>query len=117
MILVFSIFLGTNSENTNKAILLLFNATIHIKIHGILSWLGILCSAGGMYAIYLNKENNGAQHFKSSHGKAGLALLLSCLGLGLVGGIVLHPDFGIDKTNKNIRYVENHLADKRISEF
>jgi hypothetical protein len=63
-----------------------------------------------MYAIYLNKENNGVQHFKSSHGKAGLALLLSCLGLGLVGGIVLHPDFGIDKTNKNIRYVEKYLA-------
>ena len=76
------------------------------QIHGILSWVGIMCSMGGLYAIYKNKENRGAQHFQTTHAMAGLACMLSCVGLGLVGGVVLHPDFGIDKGNKTIRYVD-----------
>lgn len=39
----------------------------------------------------------------------GLACIVSCLGLGFVGGYVLHPDFGVDKTNKNIRYVSSSV--------
>lgn len=34
---------------------------------------------------------------------AGLAVLIGCTMVGLVGGIVLHPDFGIDKQNGTIR--------------
>lgn len=30
-------------------------------------------------------------------------VFVNMIGLGLVGGIVLHPDFGIDKTNGTIR--------------
>jgi hypothetical protein len=64
---------------------------------------GVVCSLGGFYAIYKNKENNGYHHFQTIHGMMGLACIISCVGLGFVGGVVLHPDFGIDKTNKNIR--------------
>lgn len=80
------------------------------KIHGILSWVGIMCSMGGLYAIYKNKENRGAQHWQTNHAMAGLACILSCVGLGLVGGVVLHPDFGIDKGNKTIRLVHKFSA-------
>jgi Eukaryotic cytochrome b561 len=69
-----------------------------------------MCSAGGLYAIYKNKENHGSQHWTTTHAMAGVACILSCIGLGLVGGIVLHPDFGIDKTNKTIRYVGGLLV-------
>ena len=30
-------------------------------------------------------------------------VFINMIGLGLVGGIVLHPDFGVDKTNGTIR--------------
>ena len=29
--------------------------------------------------------------------------MISSVGLGMAGGIFLHPDFGVDKTNKLIR--------------
>lgn len=35
------------------------------------------------------------------------------MGLGLVGGIVLHPDFGVDKTNKTIRFA--HKMGARVT--
>lgn len=82
-----------------------------LQLHGILSWSGIMCSFGGLYAIYKNKENRGAQHWQTNHAMAGLACILSCIGLGLIGAVVLHPDFGIDKGNKTIRYVSMLLAD------
>ena len=73
------------------------------KSHAILSWGSILVSGTGLYCIYTNKERNGYPHLRSYHALIGLALMGSCIGLGLVGSIVLHPDFGIDKTNKTIR--------------
>jgi hypothetical protein len=69
-----------------------------------------MCSFGGLYIIYKNKENNGKPHFTSNHAWAGLFCLANCVGLGLAGGIVLHPDFGIDKTNKTIRLVHKTFA-------
>jgi hypothetical protein len=38
--------------------------------------------------------------------------MCSCIGLGLAGGVFLHPDFGVDKTNKTIRLV--HKMASRI---
>jgi hypothetical protein len=59
---------------------------------------------GGLYAIYHNKNLNERPHLTSYHSWAGIGVAASCLGLGLVGSLVLHPDFGMDKTNKTIRF-------------
>jgi Eukaryotic cytochrome b561 len=73
------------------------------KSHAILSWGSIIVSMTGLYCIYTNKERNGLPHLKSYHALFGVAVMASCFGLGMVGSIVLHPDFGVDKTNKVIR--------------
>ena len=69
-----------------------------------------MLSLGGLYAIYRNKNVWGKAHFTSSHGQAGLAIIISAIGAGMVGGVFLHPDFGIDKTNKTIRYAHKVFA-------
>mmetsp|Transcript_7519 Transcript_7519/g.12532 ORF Transcript_7519/g.12532 Transcript_7519/m.12532 type:complete len:202 (-) Transcript_7519:179-784(-) len=73
------------------------------KLHGIFTWSGLFCAFGGLYAIYHNKEMNGYKHWQTTHAMMGIACIVSCVSLGFVGGFVLHPDFGIAKTNKNIR--------------
>lgn len=80
------------------------------KNHGILGNLGVLLSLGGFYAIYRNKNLWGKDHFTTTHGQAGVAIVLSAIGAGLVGGVFLHPDFGIDKTNKTIRLAHKTFA-------
>ena len=69
-----------------------------------------MLSLGGLYAIYRNKEMWGKAHFTSTHGQAGLAIILLSVGAGMVGGVFLHPDFGMDKTNKTIRYAHKVFA-------
>ena len=66
-----------------------------------------------MYIIYTNKNNNGSEHFTTYHGKFGLAVIVSCIGIGMAGGLFLHPDFGIDKTNTTIRFA--HKTGARIT--
>lgn len=80
------------------------------KNHGLLANLGLLLSFGGLYAIYRNKNLWGRDHWVTMHAKAGLAVILAALGAGMVGGVFLHPDFGMDKTNKTVR-----LAHKTFS--
>ena len=60
-------------------------------------------SSAGLYVIYQNKEMNHAKHLTTYHSWSGIFVLINCIALGLVGSIVLHPDFGMDKTNKTIR--------------
>ena len=33
-----------------------------------------------------------------------MSIFVSCIIIGMAGGVFLHPDFGIDKTNKTIRF-------------
>jgi hypothetical protein len=73
------------------------------KIHGMLASTGFFMALGGLYAIYHNKNLYERPHFTSLHGKAGLALLVFTAPPMLVGGIFLHPDWGVDKTNKEYR--------------
>jgi Eukaryotic cytochrome b561 len=68
-----------------------------------LLWLAIVVSFCGLYVIYTNKENFGKQHLQSNHAYAGLFVMVNFIGLGFVGGLVLHPDFGFDKSNTTIR--------------
>eukprot|EP00934_Nitzschia_sp_Nitz4_P005246 Nitzschia sp. Nitz4//scaffold65_size103378//64351//65120//NITZ4_004472-RA/size103378-snap-gene-0.14-mRNA-1//-1//CDS//3329556258//5236//frame0 len=76
---------------------------LNTKIHGMLANLGVMLSLGGLYAIYHNKNLWNKPHFTSPHGKMGVAVVVGGLGAGLVGAVMLHPDFGMDKTNKTIR--------------
>jgi hypothetical protein len=80
------------------------------KNHGILAMIGSLLSVAGLYAIYSNKELYERPHFTSTHGKIGLGLVLSSMGAGFVGAVFLHPDFGVDKTNKQIRFAHKIFA-------
>jgi hypothetical protein len=74
-----------------------------IQLHGMMGSGSLVLSCAGVYCIYLNKERNGFGHLKSNHSIAGVGVLCSCIALGMAGGVFLHPDFGVDKTNKTIR--------------
>uniref|UniRef100_A0A7S4M4W4 Cytochrome b561 domain-containing protein n=1 Tax=Odontella aurita TaxID=265563 RepID=A0A7S4M4W4_9STRA len=77
------------------------------KNHGIMSFLGLLCAFGGLYAIYQNKEKFGKPHLNSGHSVVGLLALTGATSVGLAGAVFLHPDFGSDKQNKTIRFVHH----------
>jgi hypothetical protein len=62
--------------------------------------------SGGIYAIYKHKNAIGKGHLTSGHSLAGVFVVLGCIMSGIIGGVFLHPDFGTDKTNKQIRYVK-----------
>jgi Eukaryotic cytochrome b561 len=80
------------------------------KLHGIFASVGFFCSVGGFYAIYKNKNLWERPHFTSIHGKMGLALLLATIPAMLAGGVFLHPDWGIDKTNKTYRKIHKQFS-------
>jgi hypothetical protein len=82
-------------------------------IHLTLGWLGITSALAGIYVIYTNKENNGFEHLKTPHAKMGAMLTISTIGLGMAGGIFLHPDFGMDRTNPTIRVA--HKVASRVA--
>ena len=75
-----------------------------------LGWGSIFVCFAGLYCIYQNKENNGYSHLQSAHSRTGAFVVLNCVGLGLAGGIFLHPDFGVDKTNKTIRLLHKTFS-------
>lgn len=89
---------------TNESNILLLNPS-PMQMHGILGWLGNFLSLAGLYCIYRNKEMNGYDHLKSSHAWCGLGVMINCIGVGMAGGIFLHPDFGIATTNKTLKAV------------
>jgi hypothetical protein len=67
---------------------------------------------GGFYVIYTNKESNNKPHFVTAHSIGGLFALVGTTMIGMAGGVLLHPDFGIAKTNKTFRLL--HLWAGRI---
>lgn len=73
------------------------------KMHGILSSTGLMMAFGGLYVIYRNKESMGKDHITTLHALAGIITISAAVGPAVVGGVFLHPDFGIDKTNQMFR--------------
>ena len=71
---------------------------------------GLMLAFGSFYKIYTYKSANGRDHFASYHSQAGLAILLSLIGPAIAGTVFLHPDFGIDKTNKLYRKIHKQFA-------
>lgn len=82
------------------------------KLHGMVASLGYFVALGGLYAIYHNKNLYQRPHFASLHGKAGIAILMLTVLPMAAGGIVLHPDWGLDKTNQEVRKI--HKLASRI---
>lgn len=67
-------------------------------------------TTGGLYAIYNHKNSIGKAHFQTTHSIAGLVVLGGCFMSGMAGGVFLHPDFGMDKTNKTIRFAHMWMS-------
>ncbi|KAL3909449.1 MAG: hypothetical protein SGARI_002590 [Bacillariaceae sp.] len=80
------------------------------KIHGMLASTGYFLALGGLYAIYHNKNLYERPHFTSLHGKGGLALLVLTAPPMLAGAIFLHPDWGMDKANKDYRKMHKNFS-------
>jgi len=59
--------------------------------------------SGGLYVIYRHKEILGKEHLTTAHSLAGIVTMVGTLMASMAGGIFLHPDFGVDKTNQTIR--------------
>ena len=78
------------------------------KTHGVLFSVATALGGFGLYVIYSNKEMLSKPHFATLHGKLGLASYVAYVGLNLVGGAALHPDWGILKTNKSLRTIHKY---------
>ena len=48
-------------------------------------------SSFGFYVIYSNKNFAKKNHFTTIHAKLGLGVLIGFLGVGIFGGVALHP--------------------------
>lgn len=88
----------------NAALIKKIGGYENTKMHGYL--MSAACALGGFgwYVIYSNKEMFGKPHLYTLHGKLGAAVMVGYLSLGVFGALALHPDFGILKTNKTIRF-------------
>ena len=80
------------------------------KLHAILSSTGLMMAFGGLYVIYKNKENMGKEHITSIHALAGIITIAAAVLPAIAGVVLLHPDFGIDKTNKTYRFAHKWSA-------
>jgi len=80
------------------------------KMHGIMASLGLFMAFGGLYVIYNNKKMMGKEHLTSTHSIAGIVTMAGCTMAMMAGGIFLHPDFGVDKTNQTIRFAHKWFA-------
>merc|ERR1719223_1976327 len=78
------------------------------KTHGILmsTCTGVTCFA--WYVIYGLKESKGKDHLTTYHGQLGAGVMVANISLALFGLATLHPDFGILRTNKLIRFMHKY---------
>jgi hypothetical protein len=87
----------------NAALIKKIGGYENTKAHGIMMTIATVLTSFAWYVIYTNKEMYGKPHLISLHGKLGVGVMLSYFGLGAVGALGLHPDFGMLKTNKTLR--------------
>eukprot|EP00565_Helicotheca_tamesis_P009630 CAMPEP_0185729780 /NCGR_PEP_ID=MMETSP1171-20130828/7238_1 /TAXON_ID=374046 /ORGANISM="Helicotheca tamensis, Strain CCMP826" /LENGTH=187 /DNA_ID=CAMNT_0028398695 /DNA_START=105 /DNA_END=668 /DNA_ORIENTATION=- len=88
---------------TSSAITKKLGGYTNTKLHGMMGFAGLCMAYGGFYVIYQNKNNMGKPHFTSTHAWGGLVCMVGVTVVGLAGGVLLHPDWGIAKTNKSYR--------------
>jgi hypothetical protein len=80
------------------------------KYHGYLSSAGFTLACVGMYIIYRNKDIHGKPHFTSTHAWMGIATMICAFLPAMFGVVFLHPDFGLDKTNKDYRFAHKWFS-------
>lgn len=80
------------------------------KLHGILLTVSTLCAGFAFYVIFSNKSTYNKPHFTTTHGQGGIAILIMYLALAIVGFIGLNPDWGVVRTNKQIRFIHKWLG-------
>ena len=97
MLLSFVTFAG------NAALIKKIGGYENTKMHGNLMMLAVIGALFAWYVIYTNKENFGKPHLTSIHGKLGVGVIVGYIGVGMFGATALHPDFGLMKTNKEVR--------------
>eukprot|EP01036_Dinobryon_divergens_P024007 gene24007-32414_t len=73
------------------------------KLHGYIMSTATLTASFGFYVIYENKNMARKNHFTTIHAQLGLAVFIGFIALGVFGGVVLHPDWGLFKSNKLYR--------------
>lgn len=89
----------------NAALIKKIGGYSNTKLHGNLMFVGAIIAGFGWYVIYRSKEMRGKQHLTSTHGQLGFAVLVGNIGLFLFAFAALHPDWGVLRTNKLIRFV------------
>ncbi len=62
------------------------------------------------YVIYSNKNMFGKPHLISNHGKLGAFVMILYFGVGIVGGVLLNPSWGLYRTDKTIRAMHKWIA-------
>ena len=80
------------------------------KLHGMLALVGTVAYYVGFYVIWVNKEDNSADHFTTNHSYSGGAALMLVTALLTVGLVALHPDFGALKTHKMVRLLHKSFG-------
>ena len=64
---------------------------LQVRSHWILQLLMVICSLGGLLAIYMSKEERGKAHYTSWHGLLGLITVISCCSQALAGIVLIYP--------------------------
>lgn len=87
----------------NAALIKKMGGYENTKIHGYLMATAIAFASFAWYVIFSNKNMAGKDHLTTLHGKLGMFVLCGYFGVGLLGVVALHPDFGLFNTNKILR--------------
>ena len=80
------------------------------KLHGVIALGGLVAALGGLVCIYHNKTLMRKSHFTSVHAISGLICFVGCVGVGAAGALLLHPDFGVAKSNRSFRKAHKFAA-------
>lgn len=77
--------------------------------------LKMLFSRCRLIQICLDCISSNVQHLNASHAWMGLATMLCSFLPAIAGSVFLHPDFGIDKTNKLYRFLHKWCSRTAIA--
>eukprot|EP00397_Hematodinium_sp_SG-2012_P055891 GEMP01068562.1.p1 GENE.GEMP01068562.1~~GEMP01068562.1.p1 ORF type:complete len:230 (+),score=39.12 GEMP01068562.1:63-752(+) len=73
------------------------------KLHGLLMSAAVVFFIIGGIVIYVNKTKQQHPHLVSLHSKFGFASIVLSIALGLVGGVGLHPVWGVATSSSILR--------------
>eukprot|EP00756_Hemistasia_phaeocysticola_P045458 Hpha_TRINITY_DN19210_c0_g1::TRINITY_DN19210_c0_g1_i1::g.194224::m.194224 len=99
------ISLGGNALITKKQ-----GGKSNTKLHAYLMQAAAIAELAGLYVIYSLKDKWGKPHFGSTHGKIGAFVTSGCAIGAIAQYIMLEPDFGVAKGNKNMRTLHRYVG-------